>query len=76
MALSANRARRATASDVLVADEANATARWYERARWWLAAAVVVFGITAGYFVPYTVHGTDLVAARVSSMAPAKVPGK
>ncbi len=45
-------------------------------AGWWLAAAAVVFGITAGYFVPYTVHGTDLVAARVSSMAPAKVPGK
>ena len=45
-------------------------------AGWWLAAAVVVFGISAGYFVPYTVHGTDLVAARVSSMAPVKVPGK
>lgn len=45
-------------------------------AGWWLAAAVVVFGISAGYFIPYTVHGTDLVAARVSSVASAKVPGK
>ncbi len=45
-------------------------------AGWWLAAAIVVFGLTAGYFIPYTVHGTDLVAARVSSLAPAKVPGK
>lgn len=45
-------------------------------AGWWLAAALVTFGLFAGYFLPYTVHGTDLVAARVSSMAPVKAPGK
>ncbi len=43
-------------------------------AGWILAAAVVVFGISGGYFVPYTVHGTDLVAARVSSYAPPPPP--
>lgn len=45
-------------------------------AGWWLAAALVTFGLCAGYFIPYTVHGTDLVAARVSSMAAVKVPKK
>jgi NADH-quinone oxidoreductase subunit M len=38
---------------------------------WALAAAALVFGVFAGYFVPYTVQGTSLVAARVSSVATA-----
>ncbi len=40
-------------------------------AGWIMAGLLIVFGISAGYFAPYTVHGTDLVAARVSSYAPA-----
>ncbi|MDA8300407.1 MAG: hypothetical protein M0005_02410 [Actinomycetota bacterium] len=47
MALSANRALRAKAWDALVAEEANATARWYERARWWLAAGVAALAVVA-----------------------------
>ena len=43
-------------------------------AGWILAAAVIVFGVSGGYFVSYTVHGTDLVAARVSSYAPPPPP--
>jgi NADH:ubiquinone oxidoreductase subunit 4 (subunit M) len=38
---------------------------------WILAAAAVLFGIFAGYFVPYTVQGTALVSARISAAAPA-----
>ncbi|MGC1183697.1 MAG: proton-conducting transporter membrane subunit [Candidatus Dormiibacterota bacterium] len=38
---------------------------------WTLAAAAVVFGLFAGYFVPYTVQGTSLVSARVSAIASA-----
>jgi NADH:ubiquinone oxidoreductase subunit 4 (subunit M) len=45
-------------------------------AGWILAGLLIAFGVSAGYFVPYTVHGTDLVAARVSSYAPAVVPAK
>ncbi|MGH7666731.1 MAG: proton-conducting transporter membrane subunit [Candidatus Dormibacteria bacterium] len=41
---------------------------------WVLGAAVVLFGIFAGYFLPYTVQGTSLVAARVSSAAPVAHP--
>jgi NADH-quinone oxidoreductase subunit M len=37
---------------------------------WILAAAAVLFGIFAGYFVPYTVQGTALVSARISAAAP------
>ncbi len=40
-------------------------------AGWVMAGLLIVFGISAGYFSPYIVHGTDLVAARVSSYAPA-----
>ena len=47
MAVSANGARQATASDAFVADEANATARWYERARWWLAVGVAALAVIA-----------------------------
>jgi NADH-quinone oxidoreductase subunit M len=36
---------------------------------WTLAAAAVVFGIFAGYFVPYTIQATSLVSARVSAIA-------
>jgi len=43
-------------------------------AGWILASLLVAFGISAGYFVPYTVHGTDLVAARISSYAPPPPP--
>ena len=38
---------------------------------WALAAAVILFGVFAGYFIPYTVHGTALVSARVAAAAPA-----
>ncbi|MGC2191661.1 MAG: proton-conducting transporter membrane subunit [Candidatus Dormiibacterota bacterium] len=38
---------------------------------WMLAAAAILFGIFAGYFIPYTVQGTALVSARVSAVAPA-----
>jgi NADH-quinone oxidoreductase subunit M len=37
---------------------------------WVLAAAAVIFGIFAGFFIPYTVQGTALVSARVSAVAP------
>jgi len=37
---------------------------------WVLAAAAILFGIFAGYFVPYTVQATSLVAARISAVAP------
>ncbi len=43
-------------------------------AGWLLAGLLIIFGISAGYFVPYTVHGTDLVAARISSYAPPPPP--
>lgn len=43
-------------------------------AAWVLGAALLVFGVSSGYFVPYTVRGTDLVAARVSSLAPPAAP--
>jgi NADH:ubiquinone oxidoreductase subunit 4 (subunit M) len=43
-------------------------------AAWVLGAALVVFGVSSGYFVPYTVRGTDLVSARVSSLAPPAAP--
>jgi hypothetical protein len=43
-------------------------------AAWVLGAALVVFGVSSGYFVPYTVRGTDLVSARVSSLAPPAPP--
>ena len=43
-------------------------------AGWIMAGMLIVFGFSAGYFVPYTVHGTDLVAARVSSYAPPPAP--
>ncbi len=38
---------------------------------WVLAAAAILFGIFAGYFIPYTVQGTALVSARVAAVAPA-----
>ncbi len=41
---------------------------------WGLSAAVVLFGIFAGYFMPYVIQGTDLVSARVSAAAPVVVP--
>jgi len=44
---SAHGALRAKAWDALVADEANATARWHQRARWWLAAAVAALAAVA-----------------------------
>jgi NADH-quinone oxidoreductase subunit M len=37
---------------------------------WVLAAGVVLFGLFAGYFIPYTVQGTALVSARISAVAP------
>ncbi len=36
---------------------------------WVLGGAALLFGIFAGYFVPYTVQGTALVSARVSAAA-------
>ncbi|HEY6539084.1 MAG TPA: proton-conducting transporter membrane subunit, partial [Candidatus Dormibacteraeota bacterium] len=39
-------------------------------AGWALTAAALIFGIFAGYFVPYTVQGTSLISARVSAIAP------
>src|SRR5487761_1165543 len=39
-------------------------------AGWVLAAAALLFGIFAGYFVPYTVQGTSLVASRISAVLP------
>lgn len=44
-------------------------------AGWMLAAAAIMFGVFAGFFIPYTVQGTSLVAARVSAVAPV-VPAK
>ncbi|HUY55635.1 MAG TPA: proton-conducting transporter membrane subunit [Candidatus Nanopelagicaceae bacterium] len=43
-------------------------------AGWVLAAAAIMFGIFAGFFIPYTVQGTSLVAARVSAVAPVVHP--
>lgn len=37
---------------------------------WVLAACAVLFGVFAGYFIPYTVQGTALVSARISAAAP------
>lgn len=47
MALSPNEALPVKAWGDLAADEANATARWYVRARWWLAAGVVFLTVAA-----------------------------
>ncbi|MGH7609133.1 MAG: proton-conducting transporter membrane subunit [Candidatus Dormibacteria bacterium] len=38
---------------------------------WVLAGAAVLFGLFAGYFVPYTVQGTALVSARAAAAASA-----
>ncbi len=38
---------------------------------WVLGTGIVLFGIFAGYFVPYAVQGTSLVSARISAVAPA-----
>jgi NADH-quinone oxidoreductase subunit M len=43
-------------------------------AAWILALAAVLFGLFAGWFVPYTVQGTALVSARISAAAPAVSP--
>lgn len=37
---------------------------------WVLAAGALIFGIAAGYFIPYTVQGTALISARISAAAP------
>ncbi len=41
---------------------------------WVLTAGVVLFGLFAGYFIPYTVQGTALVSARISAVAPVAPP--
>ena len=70
MALKADVAPRVRARVVLVAEEADATARWYHRARWWMAAGFALVGVIAVLLdLPTGASRGDRQAAFTSWMA-------
>ena len=70
MALRADLAPRMRAKDVVAAEEADATARWHQRARWWLAAGFASVAVIAVLLdLPTGASRSDRQAAFTSWMA-------